>query len=362
MTIIDKNIFNIINSLFFVFLVFLIFFLSKTNKGNKNDILRILLIIFLIWFFTPSFGSTILWRAGSPNYLWNLCFILTAMLPFKLDYEGSLVIKDSFWTILGFFIVGFIAGMAQENTSAVLIPYSIFFIWFNFATRKKLKYWFFTLFAGCWIGYLVMLIAPGNIIRTNNFSDPGIPGRLEMVFNRFAIDLLPLFIILFVLILLKWYQRKVMHNFGKINYLSLLFIICSIIAFSIMFFARWYPERASFGASIIVIISICFQFNDNYFNSAKFSRFFSFLISLIFVISYFNAYLDLSSSYFAWLNRIKLIDQAKIHNSETIVVDKISSMNSHNPFFNIVDLSDETDGWPNYFIARFYGINSIAGK
>jgi len=365
MTTFEKNIFNIINSLFFVYLIFIIFFYSKHKSKSKTALIfKFVAIISLIWFFVPAFGETILWRAASPNYLWNLCFILSLMLPFKMEFEGICIIKKDHFSAILLFILGIIAGMAQENSSGSVIIYiSAYVVFFYFMKKRKL--WMFTGLMGCWLGYWILILAPGNQIRSENFMRLGFLSRLDMVLSRFMHDLFPLFLIFSLLLLIiELRQKPTFEYFIKTNVQILILFLCSVFSFSIMLFTNWYPERASFGSAIYIIIAISILLSriiDTNTESRKIMLVFSsLLICLIF--SYSAVYKDLSDSYNKWTNRIEVINEAKTTRNENVVVDIIRSTNPHNPIFNVTDLSESPDGWPNYFIARYYRINSISGK
>lgn len=365
MTTFDKYIFNIINSFFFIYLIFLIFINAKHKSNSKTVLIsKFVSLICLIWFFVPAFGETILWRAGSPNYLWNLCFILTVMVRFSMEFEESIYQKDDIFSAILFLFFGIIAGMAQENSSGAIIFFiSVYVI--LFLIKKQWKHWMFTGLIGCWLGYWILILAPGNGIRSDNFVGLGFLSRLDMVLSRFMHDLFPLYLLFFILLLFVGNRKKsTLINYLSSNIQIPILFICSLFSFSMMIFTNWYPERASFGSAIFVIVAIFILISSLIESNIKSKKdFFIFLPLLICLIfSYCTVYKDLSDCFSKWTNRIEIINNAKNAKEENIIVEIIRSTNPHNPFYNVTDLSPDQDGWPNYFIARYYGINSISGK
>ena len=64
-----KNVFNVVNVLVFMGLILLMYQYSKNYLPPSKGVYLLLFILCSIWFFTPYFGQTMLWAAGSLNYL-----------------------------------------------------------------------------------------------------------------------------------------------------------------------------------------------------------------------------------------------------------------------------------------------------
>ncbi len=363
--IINKNVFNIVNSFFYIHYLVLIYLFSTTGSIFKNAFLNLVFVSFLIWFFTPVFGETVLWRSGGPTYVWNLCIILTAMLPFFLYFRKIYKIPDRLSTSILFFFLGFISGMGQENSSAALLFYLVFMVLYFLLIRNETKKWMFAEILGCWSGYWFLILAPGNVIRANNFEEPGFLGRISMVFSRFKEDLLPLLILIAILFIISWLIRKSDHSKQHVINIQIpVFILCSLISLIIMVFAKWYPQRASFGPVGFLIIAVGIYFREIAQRILKFGN--RFLLAIFFLttfsISYINAYSDHSRTFSIWTERLAIIEDSKGKGVDTVTVEIIRSTNPHNPFSSITDISENPEGWPNYLIAKYYGIKEVKGS
>jgi hypothetical protein len=253
--------------------------------------------------------------------------------------------------------------MGQENTSAGLLVYMAVFI-FYFLLKKEQKIWMFAAIMGQWIGYWILILAPGNIIRSNNFIDPGLNARIAITLDRFIKDLLPIFVILILLLVIFHFERK--RNNSAENHINLqipILTFCALVSAALMVFTKWYPQRASFGAVILLIIVVNQLFREIAKNIKGFQVIFvSSVIAMLFIVSYISTYQDLSNTNTKWLERIAAIEDSKLQKKTSITSEIIKSDNPHNPFYGITDIVKDADGWPNYLVAKYYGIEFISGK
>ncbi len=362
--IIDKNVFNLVNSFFYVYYLILVYLLSTTGSLFKNALLNLVLINFLIWFFTPVFGETVLWRSGGPTYVWNFCIILSAMFPFFLYFRKIYRVPNNPLSYGLFFIIGFISGMGQENSSAALLFYLVFMVLYFWLIRNETNIWMFAEVLGCWSGYWFLILAPGNVIRANNFPEPGFLGRISMVYTRFIEDIFLMLLILIILFIFSRIIKKpdpLKNHFFDIQ--IPLFVLCSLISLVIMVFAKWYPQRASFGPVAFLIMAIMVYFREitQRILNVKIQFLLTVLFTVIFSVSYMFSYSDLSGTYSKWTERLSLFEESKGKSVDTVTVKIIRSSDSHNPYSSLIDISENPEGWPNYVIAKYYGISSITG-
>ena len=118
-----KPVFNIVNTLIFIWLVFLLFGVSFGRFpawGRPSDVFAVFVIVFLLITLCPLFGSIFIWKSGTTNHTWGLVFLLSFMLPFRMNYRKPLQIRGG----LGVFalsLLGLLAGLSVENASAVVL-------------------------------------------------------------------------------------------------------------------------------------------------------------------------------------------------------------------------------------------------
>lgn len=184
-----KWVFNLCNSLCFVILSLLIY--ANVSGGKKYDGFLYVLIHLLLWNFSVEFDQTVLWMGGACNYLWGIVILLGFLTCFRcfLEWEprpgrGSwrkgkpesglpsgtgIVRKGGQRGAAGIsvflFFFGVLAGWGNENTSGGGILIALLYTFFFYMERKKIHPWTAAGIAGMAVGFLFLLLAPGNKAR-----------------------------------------------------------------------------------------------------------------------------------------------------------------------------------------------------
>ena len=349
-----KWIFNLLNSAIYVVLIYLIYLHVKMNKEDKP--LMLLLIHFALWFLIPTFGQTAIWLTGSCNYLWTMTIMLLFLYLVRKNSNEHSILKN-----IAILLLGIIAGWTNENTSFGLITAIIGFIILEKYKHKKISNYQKCALIGNIIGFIILIIAPGNFIRETYFQDntPFIAKIIQRIIDNtinFVNYCLPLFIGVVILISIYMYKNK------KINYSFIIFLIASFFTVYSMILSPTFPPRAWFGVivfSITAFITLLYNIYDN----NKFFRyiFYNLIIisSLYFISDYLLAFNDINNLQNTWKKRILEINQTE--NKEKIDFEfyNYRSSNSHNPIFGLTDLHTNKKEWPNLDIAKYYNIKSI---
>lgn len=164
---------------------------SQTNdtahsKRDFND-LAILCFILLVLMLNRGFGAIFFWAAGSLNYLWAYCLILTFCLPYRMLFAKSLPpqakihashtpqattqTKPNFqttshteeslksWAML---ILVILAGLGSEFTIVLII---VGFFALAFYKEVKLPLWAYFGVVGLTIGFCALYFSPGHAQR-----------------------------------------------------------------------------------------------------------------------------------------------------------------------------------------------------
>lgn len=162
----DPFVIDILNSLMFVcFLLLVSFHIKGRIEFPKLGLLAG--IFFAVWIFTPVFAEVALWVTGAVNYLWGTSIILLFLLPYRI-YRGT---KDLKTLTPLMFLLGIIAGCMNENTSLAMIAMTVLFVAFYKAEYKKMPIWAIAGLLGTLIGYLIMVVAPGNYARAEGVTN-----------------------------------------------------------------------------------------------------------------------------------------------------------------------------------------------
>ncbi len=360
LALLGKNIFNIFNSLVYVLLIYLIYKLAKP-KDEDRPILLLVIHLFL-WFVLPVFGQTCLWLIGSCNYLWTTLIILIFLNFYKnIDFK-----KNSIKKIFLMFILGLIAGWTNENTSFGLLVITLGILISTKISNKKeeLPIWTISGFIGSLIGFLILILAPGNFLRNDEFANEysivaTLIKRILDATKGITEYLFPLLLIVIILITILLYQKK------KIKPIILLYLTGSFFTIYSMALSPTFPERAWFGVIIFMIIPII----NLLYDILKLHKIFNFILtdlciifSIIFVTTYIEAFQDILKLKITWDARIEYIEYQKDNNILDIEVGGFYTENKYNPNYQLADLSEKSSDWPNADISDYFNITSLKKK
>lgn len=303
-TLVGKPIFNIANTIIYIINTLLIYYICNASKKIKVSLY--LGIHLLIWFFTPDYGQVMFWLSGACNYLWLITPVLVMILIFRRYSINQNIIKDNLITALIIFIIGIFAGWSNENAGAgILVVLTLHLAYYYFNDIKMSKY-IISGYIGSIIGYLLLIIAPGNFAREaveQNIVHTSLVFRLFMITYFFIMFLLGMFIILSVV----FFIGKRYFNLKNSNtiFQSSIFIISSICAAYCMIAAPTSPERTWFCIVVYMTIAIGVIYDKFDFTDITVKKetmlmlrriaisvtFFSMGIFLIMYLGYFNCYI-----------------------------------------------------------------------
>ncbi|MCE5286370.1 MAG: DUF6056 family protein [Pelosinus sp.] len=162
--VLGKAWFNPFNAFLFIALIVLIYWHAQRKITLRFNPYILSLIIGFCWLGIPHFAEVNIWMTGSCDYLVPMVLIFTMLLPYHFDFlQQSL--KDSIPAIAAMFLLGLAASMTIENTAAVLNFVIAAYLLYSFKT-KRLKKWMVSGFFGAAIGFLLLVAAPGNFVRS----------------------------------------------------------------------------------------------------------------------------------------------------------------------------------------------------
>lgn len=192
------------------------------------------------------------WQAGAANYLYITIPILLFLYCYLREKPGRLK-GITLWIIP----LGILAGWSNENMgpTAWILSLLAIFLWH----RKSygVKPWMVLGNVSCLAGSILMIVAPGNFVRSAEAPDAGY-GILWKLFlrcyaeSKAALEYLfpTLLLLAFVLLL----AIPVLHlKLGRANGLLLL---GALLSWGAMVLSPHYPDRATFGTMVLLICVI----------------------------------------------------------------------------------------------------------
>lgn len=354
--IMPKWIFNICNSGVYTAIVYLIYLLAKDNK-KKDKPSIMLLIHLLIFFFVPVFGQNCLWLDGSCNYIWTMLIILLLIYQYKNKDKTN----DTKLRIIMLFILGIFAGWTNENTSFGLIVILSSILIRKKVKHKKIKRWQISGLIGNVIGFLILILAPGNYVRKSYFQDES--SIIIRLIKRFMICTTGMYTYCFILLSIIVILGSIyIYNHKKINNYVYIFLLGSILSCYPMLLSPEFPERSWFGIIVFLIVAIAILTYslDDIHRVFKIIVFDILVIStIIYLYDYYNAAKDIYTLKTTWDDRIKIIKKSK--KNQVINLEIYSTNNSKNPNYRIPDLEYDMNLFPNTYISKYYNIKGISG-
>ncbi|MCL2259849.1 MAG: DUF6056 family protein [Fibromonadales bacterium] len=357
-----KSIFNIANTIMYCLFVFLVQF-HIIGKMKYSPVLFLAINIFL-WFFMPAWGQNFLWLSGSSVYLWTTVFILLFLIPFRKKYDDNNYNLNILLSIL-FLFLGIIAGCSSENAAAATLLLLIAYFAEKIVNKKNFSLFEFFGMAGFLIGFLLLILAPGNEVRQGLLQHYGseqfmILKRIVGVTLVFGKDLgFALIAACAILAFDLIYNKK-----HKLNMFSAFYVLAAVTGAYSMLLSPSFPPRSFFIVIVfagIALGNILLQMEIKLPEIIKRNSIAIAVCCLIgFSFSFLNSSRNIIGVYMEWNKRAKYIEEEKAKGNFDIEVrSPIPVWDKHVAQYNLQDIKHNKDEWPNISIAEYFGLSSI---
>lgn len=361
---IGKGYFNVANAFMFTILLFVISQYSRLrNYKSWEDVLIFLLLMAASWLFLPVIGETTLWVAGSVNYLWATVVVISFLLPYHYFLQNKNVLNDRLRSTTFMFFAGIIAGWSQENASVIAVFIIVAIMFFVIITKRKLPKWSYSGLIGLLIGFLFLILAPGNNSRKMamyfdmSFKDQVI-NALYSIKNILRYDLKYFMILLIVFIILHFvfYGRKGLsfkNQHGQRLHLSLFFICAGFIGIFAMVASPELPLRSTFASCVcfMIAISILIPKNKIWIIGILLACSIPFINSTYHVMQQYKQ-LNIES-----LERIEIIQESKKQGIDDVKLPQLTPVPDKYVF--IFDISLNPNYTSNHHFAQYYNLKSV---
>lgn len=356
---IGKPVFNVFNTVVYCWLAYIVYRYAAIHT-KKGHCLIYLAVHLCLWFVVPAFGQDFLWLIGACNYLWPSAFIFTFIWPY---YQYAMTGKLPGSKVLIWFmpVLGLLAGWGNENTSGAGIFFVIILLFLIRKQEHKIPLWMFISLGTQIIGFILMVIAPGNYIRLERGTeDIGFlltyGGRLS-VCNQMIYDyMLPFLLAYIFLLVLLCYQKIDVYK----KWIAGLFGITALANNYVMLIVTEYPERAALGTVLFLTIGFlyCVSMLLNQ-DTLKWASAITCCLLAVFSIQYTYALMDIGYTYRVYNRRIASIIEQRDAGIMDIVTYRIEPKTKFNGLYGLEDLQGYTAHWLNGNTSNYFGINSI---
>jgi hypothetical protein len=215
------------------------------------------MVLAALYYLNPAFTETVLWFTGTANYLWTAMIVLVAIQPFmKLLRDEPLKRTDWFYIP-----VCFLAGWCNENISTTMALFMLVCVLIAYQKNHHFSFQavILLLFAVC--GCVLLILAPGNFARSHGFDS----GLLSIAYRGYGqvktwfTWLFPVWL-LYVVFRYMLYRKKI-----QVPQEVKLLAYWSVLSILVMLASPSYPERATFGSLVILLIAIVIMIRELYF-------------------------------------------------------------------------------------------------
>lgn len=384
----DKMVFNVVNSVAFVLLTLLIYW--NVDHRKKYDTPLYLLVNLLIWMFGVVFRQTVLWETGACNYLWGAVLIMgfVTLYRYGLKRESGgrqeseeVVPKQAdglkhpvLWAVF-LPVLGVLAGWCNENSSGGGLLMVLLCLGFYLYEKKKglhaIKPWMITGLLGNLAGLAIMVLAPGNAIRSQAQPEEehsgllGYMARFQKITLAVRENFLLLLIIGILLFIIVYYQKKswkALWAYSRNGFLWAFVFLATCYALVLT------PEpqaRAYFGAGVFLTVSVVQFFVDVSEKEVIFASLKTGLISvmlLVMVFTYMDSGANLARIYREYRERDVYLTQKAEEGVTDVTVPMLRPdfETKYSDGYNS-DIREDPGYWVNVAYASYYGFHSVSG-
>ncbi len=380
-----KPLYNVISSLFFIALIFALY--CNVEREEKYDCRTLSFISLYIWIWGIDFAQTMLWVCGTCNYLW--CFAIE--FGFLAYYRHVLKSADSrqyvsvgrrVFTIIGIFVWGLLAGNGNESSSGGVFLLVMYFTLISALKKSNGSYKLLVRIRnnidavevsgilGLVLGMIIMVFAPGNMIRgavsVEEESQTGLLlylGRFIKI-NNIIYDYMQILIATIVILLVYIHIYKGKRVKDMIDIYA--YVSIAIISIYVIILTTIPMPRAFMGGSLILLIAAIqliqyIEKDDKVLNTACISA--VILMTLYMLHSYVCNAANLVRILRELEERQEYVDTQKEAGNYSLELPMLRKEwdNRYTYIYHKNDVNEEPDSFGNQIYRIYYGLDEVIG-
>lgn len=348
-----KAVFNVLNALNAVLLAALMG--RCFNPGRRALLLTV--GAFMLWCFTPAFGQVFLWLDGAVNYSWGMSLFLLFLWQYIAAFLGR-ARRPSLARDIPLLPLAVIAGGYSENGSIAAIFIALCLSGLILLRDKRLPW---QLIAGLGLsiaGFVFLMSAGATHGRSAGLDISLMANNLFLIVRETKTQLLPLYIVYslcFALCLAFKVDRKKLL-------LSAVLVLAGLGSLAAFVFAAYFTGR-HFCFTVVFTVLACLILLDALADKGKRlpAQLLCAVMAVLFAFDFALGAIDVAAVYKNSREREAAI-QAALDSGETdIELEVYLPATKYSPAYDLRDLHPDADEWPNYSLAKYYGLNSITG-
>lgn len=353
-----KGIFNYLNTVGYVAFLLLIY-INITGRFKFSPSL-IILINFLLFACLPAFGQDILWISGCANYMWASLIPLLFLAFMRFYYNKPQAYFSKMPFCIFFFLLGIMAGWANENVSVSLILIMMGYMFIFYKSGKKSLCFTYAGMAGLVIGSAFLWLAPGNFVR---FAAGGYSKSIVHMIGKMWNNAVALFNYESTLLLIVAFLILMIFSKSDNKKLSVVFMLGSFLASIAFSVVGSIQTRVFLGVVVLMCISVGILFDG--WEDDKKVRGFKFLLTFALFLGTMSFYstarggiIDYSRR---WEQNLKIIQMEKARGNLDVYVNPVTPRNKFCAAYGLEDIQTKENNqhWLNQGVAYAFDLHTI---
>lgn len=337
------------------------------GDGRQNVMLYMIIHIF-IWVFVPDYGQVMFWMCGSVCYLWPSIFVFLTILIFRLYAvrEGKMLQTPVWIPVL--LILGLFAGNAMENMSAGMLVILTGYLLYNRRFQIRISAPLLALYVGSIIGFLMLILAPGNYVRQTGSEQLGFLFKLGILAYYFVFFMGAMYVIYAMMI--YCYKKQLDMRQPGAFWQSVILAVAALASVACLVVTPSLPERAWYIGCAYAVMMLGILFTEVHVSIQDTGRQMLRIAVLGMGIFYVVSLCDTVVTTYDIRRQTQSRDQyvaAELKEGHLDVcvpaIEYTYPFRSHHDALQgLYDVQKDETHWVNQLIARYYGIHTIRAE
>lgn len=261
------------------------------------------------------------------------------------------------------FILGIMAGWANENVSIGILGILMIYLWMFKKRDHSYPKFAVTGFIGAILGTALLWLAPGNFVRFAAYSAGKHNTSLFHIFYRMIKNVTQLFDIDATLLLIVIMLILLIYSKSHYKLLAGTFFIGTVLAAIAMGVVDSLQERTFLGCTVFMTISAGILYYDWSGSLAIHKA--KVILSMAMIIGvgcfYITGRDGIMDYYRRWNANIQIIQAEKAKGNLDVYVNPITPKNRFCAAYKLDDIKPQRENthWLNKSIAQYYGLHTI---
>lgn len=363
-----KYVSSVAAGLCYLSLIYLIYIFALGKKVNpfKLPLLPVVFITMGLWVCLRAYGEVVFMLVTSCNYLYTTTFILAFLLPYRFAIENSDKKHNIPFGCL-MFVLGVIAGWSNENTGFAICTITGLLCLY-LLVKKELKFYQALGLIGMGIGFLTLVLSPGNEARLDHMEQTGSFNYFAHMLVSIGIFFLSLaenlpLILTFIYFRFLWKKNNLQSKYRSALNGAYYAALIGFASLAIMIFSPNFPGRSAAPFTVFMLVAVMALYIPIANEKIRVLKH----KPLVCVLSLFAVYFCLTAS-----NAVNALFQARVDEVErnNLIMEQLANGEKDilvlpyhvqaSRYIFVSDIKVDKNNFANVILKRYYHVNSFA--